>query len=403
MKQVTGRLMAGGVLAALTLTMVLHAQEFKIGKYDVQAHGFGTQGYIKTNDNNWLTMQTSGDGSGVFTDAGLNLGSQITSKLRFGGQVYSRKLGALGDWHPQLDWGMADYKAKPWLGFRGGKVKTVLGLYNDVQDLDFANTYALLPQSIYPIDLRDAMIAHEGGDIYGRTKLAGGLGTIAYTAYGGRRSDSMSSGYPYELKSAVGIHLTSYGGPVFGGDLRWLTPVKNLKLGMSRQNERISAAGTFAGAPYAERSRHDWTNQFYGQYTANRWHAESEYKRYYRDQIASYGTPGAFDIDQDIRGWYVGGGFTVNKWLEGGSYFSHYRDIYGGNLPIVYADAATKDLDKVVTAKFTLNRFTTVKVEGHFMDGAPNEFYPAGFYAAENPKGFANDTNAVVVRTGLSF
>ena len=161
----------------------------------------------------------------------------------------------------------------------------------------------------------------------------------------------------------------------------------------------------YGGAPYAERSRHDWTNQYYGQYTANRWHAESEYKRYYRDQIVMSNTPAAFDVDQDIRGWYVGGGFTVNKWLEGGTYFSHYRDNFGGTLAgiITYADAATKDLDKVVTAKFTINRFTTVKVEGHFMDGAPNEFYPAGFYAAENPNGLAPKTNALVVRTGLSF
>jgi len=396
---------AAGALAILGLSICLHAQEFKIGNKDVQVHGFGTQGFVHTNDNNWLTMNTSGTGSGAFTDAGLNFGSQITSNFRIGGQVYSRKLGALGDWHPQLDWAIADYRVKPWLGFRGGKVKTVLGLYNDVQDLDFANTYALLPQSVYPIDLRDAMIAHEGGDIYGRAKLPNNLGAIAYTAYGGRRSDSMSSGYPYELKSSASIYLTSYGGPVFGGDLRWMTPVKNLKLGISRQNEQITGVGKYAGAPYTERSRHDWTNQFYGQYTANRWHAESEYKRYYRDQIILVGTPGALDIGQDVRGWYVAGGFTVNKWLEGGSYFSHYRDTFGGSLvhEIVYKDAATKDLDKVVTGKFTINRYTTVKVEGHFMDGAPNEFYPAGFYIQENPKGFANNTNALVIRTGLSF
>jgi hypothetical protein len=398
--------MAGAMLTVLTLSISLHAQDFKVGSKTVQVHGFGTQGFIHTDDNNWLTMNTSKIGSGAFTDAGLNMGMQINSKLRIGGQVYSRKLGALGDWHPQLDWALADYKLKPWLGFKGGKVKTVLGLYNDVQDLDFANTYALLPQSVYPIDLRDAMIAHEGGDIYGKANLPHKLGSIGYTAYGGRRSDAMSSGYPYELKSAVQAYLTFYGGPVYGGDLRWKTPVKNLKLGISRLNEQITATGTYQGAPYAERSRHDWTNQYYGQYTANRWHAESEYRRYFRDQIASAGTPAAFDVIQDIRGWYVGGGYTVNKWFEAGSYFSHYRDIFGGTLVHVippYKDAATKNVDKVVTGKFTLNRFTTVKVEGHFMDGAPNEFYPAGFYAAENPKGFADNTNALVVRAGFSF
>ena len=43
---------ASGTLAILGLSVCLHAQEFKIGNKDVQVHGFGTQGYVKTNDNN---------------------------------------------------------------------------------------------------------------------------------------------------------------------------------------------------------------------------------------------------------------------------------------------------------------------------------------------------------------
>ena len=61
------------------------------------------------------------------------------------------------------------------------------------------------------------------------------------------------------------------------------------------------------------------------------------------------------------------------------------------------------DYDKVVTAKLTLNQYTTVKVEGHFMDGNGTALYPAGFYANVNPNGFANNTNALVFRTGFSF
>ena len=80
---------------------------------------------------------------------------QVSDKFRIGAQVYDRKLGELGDWHPSLDWAVADYKVNNWLGFRGGKVKTTLGLYNDTQDLDFLHTFALLPQSVYPTDVRD--------------------------------------------------------------------------------------------------------------------------------------------------------------------------------------------------------------------------------------------------------
>jgi hypothetical protein len=395
------RYATAGVLAAFAFSTVLHAQKITIARRDVQIHGFGTQGFVYTNDNNWLTMNTSGAGSGAFTDAGLSLGSQITHNLRVGGQIYDRKLGKLGNWHPQLDWAIADLRIKPWLGFRGGKVKTVLGLFTDTQDLDFANTFALLPQSVYPIDLRDSTIAHEGGDIYGKAKLGHNLGSVAYTAYGGRRSDIMSSGYPY-LLSGYGIFLKSYGGPVYGGDLRWNAPVRGLTVGVSRLNEQITGKGTYQGSAYEEHSKHDWTNQYYGQYVKDKFHVESEYRRYLRDQIILSGTN---EVETDVRGWYVGGGYTVDKWLELGSYYSHYRIFpFGGpGVAGTNPDAQLHDFDKVVTAKLTLNQYTTVKVEGHFMDGNGAALYPAGFYSNVNRNGFATNTNALVIRTGFSF
>jgi hypothetical protein len=304
---------------------------------------------------------------------------------------------------------MVDYRPKPWLGFRAGKVKTVLGLFTDTQDMDFSNTFALLPQSVYPIDLRDASIAHLGGDIYGREKLGHNLGSIAYTAYGGRRSDNMHSGYPYLLSGLAGIYMTSYGGPVFGGDLRWNPPVRGLTVGMSRLNEMITGKGSYDGKlgipaqpHYQENSKHDWTNQYYGRFVKEKLHAESEYRRYLRDQIIFSGLSW---VETDIRGWYVGGGYQVNRWVEAGSYYSHYRIFPSGGAGVApsYPDAQTHDFDKVVTAKLTLNQYITVKVEGHFMDGNGSALYPAGFYSNVNPSGFANNTNALVVRTGFSF
>src|SRR5579864_9206979 len=162
----------------------LQAQEFKLFDRMVQVHGFASQGFVYTDQNNWLTMHSS-QGSGAFTDFGANISTQITDKFRVGAQVYDRNLGNLGEWHPTLDWAFADYRFKTWLGVRGGKVKTVLGLYNDTQDLDFLHTFALLPQSVYPTDLRDSTIAHVGGDVYGRISLKHRLGDLAYTAYAG--------------------------------------------------------------------------------------------------------------------------------------------------------------------------------------------------------------------------
>ncbi len=173
-------------------------------------HGFASQGFVYTDDNNWLTMNTS-QGSAAWTDFGLNMSSEVTDKLRIGAQGYDRNLGQLGQYHPSLDWAVADYRFKSWFGIRGGKVKTTLGLYNDTQDLDFLRPFALLPQSVYPIDLRDATIAHLGGDVYGNISLKHRLGDLSYTAYAGHRSDSIYSGYPFYL-SSFGGHITSFGG-----------------------------------------------------------------------------------------------------------------------------------------------------------------------------------------------
>ena len=291
MRHVMGKFLAGGTLAALMLASAMQAQEFKVGKVDVQVHGFGTQGYVKTNDNNWLTMNTSGGGSGAFTDAGLNLSSQITPKLRFAAQGYDRRLGQLGDWHPALDWAIADFQVKPWLGLRGGKVKTILGLYNDSQDLDSAHTFALLPQSVYPTDMRDATLAHMGGDVYGTIKTRQ-LGKFSYTGYVGDQFQSVHGGYPY-LLHVHGIYIDNSGGLTYGGDLRWQTPVKGLLAGVSYEenhvrntgqlNPSVALGGPNVSVPYWEQSRSQFTKTIYGTYTHGNLRIDSEYRYFWRD------------------------------------------------------------------------------------------------------------------------
>jgi len=57
-----------------------------------------------------------------------------------------------------------------------------------------------------------------------------------------------------------------------------------------------------------------------------------------------------------------------------------------------------------VSARFDINRFIAVKVEGHFMDGVGNiGMYPDGFYANDNPNGFTPKTNLFVTRIGFNF
>jgi len=409
------RRLFGMVFACFCLGQVsLQAQDFKLFDRDVQVHGFASQGFVYTNDNNWLTMNTS-QGSGAFTEFGVNVSTSITDRLRVGAQLYDRNLGQLGQYHPSLDWAVADYRFRGWLGFRGGKVKTTLGLYTDSQDLDFLHVFALLPQSIYPTDLRDATIAHLGGDVYGNLPLPRRLGDLSYTAYAGHRSDSIYSGYVYYL-SSVGAQIKSYGGLQYGADLRWNTRLKGLLIGASRLNEDITAKGSAinpfnpgAGlVPYSEVSKADWTNQFYGEYAAGRLRIDSEYRRYWRNQSLFNNISESF---ADIRGWYVSGAYRICKRLQIGSYYSHYTitNVVTGAFAVFYPPAtdtnlpANHDYDKVITGRVDLNKHWNMKIEGHFMNGYGSGPYPNGFYTQVNPRGFQPNTDALVLKTGINF
>jgi hypothetical protein len=247
MRLVIGSFTAAAALAALSFSPALRAQEFKFFDRAVQVHGFGSQGYAYSNENNFLTMNTS-HGSPAMTEGALNLSMPISDKFRIGGQGYTRKIGSLDDFRPSLDWAYADYKPASWLGFRGGKVKTALGLYNDTQDMDFLHTWALLPQSIYPTDLRTTFIAHTGGDLYGRIRLQK-AGKLDYTAYAGIRSFDSREGY-YYYSLANGFNIQSISGRTEGWDLKWTTPVKGLMLGSSWTNLTVHRAGQWITGPF---------------------------------------------------------------------------------------------------------------------------------------------------------
>ena len=395
--------------------ITLQAQEFKLFDRMVQVHGFASQGFVYTNDNNWLTMNTS-QGSAAFTDFGINLSSQVTDKLRVGAQGYDRNLGQLGQYHPSLDWAVADYRFASWFGVRAGKVKTTLGLYNDTQDQDFLRVFALLPQSVYPTDLRDATIAHLGGDVYGNVSLRRHLGDLSYTVYAGHRSDSLYSGDAY-VSAQYQVYFSSFGGLQYGADLRWKTPLKGILVGVSRLNEDVAGKGTFINplgsgtslVPYSEVSKADGTTQSYVEYTTGKLRIDSEYRRYVHDGIINLGL---IETISNVRAWYVAGTYRILRRLEIGSYSSHFSltsVAVAGPLGALVPPETDTSLpanhiyDKVITARIDLKNFWNMKVEGHFMDGYASSNYPDGFYPQVNPQGFKPNTNALVLKTSLNF
>jgi hypothetical protein len=387
--------------AALSgLPGLLHAQfDFTVADKKVQIHSFGSQGFMYSDQNNYMSMPTS-KGSFAFTDAGANISTNITDKFRVGAQIYLRNVGEFGNWHPEIDWAYGDYKFKNWFGFRAGKVKTTLGLFNEVQDMDSLHTFAVLPQAIYPIEWRSTLIAHTGGDLYGEIPVKH-LGTFAYTAYSGMQPQDLRSGYDVAA-AAVGVTYTYRTGRETGGDLRLTLPV-GVVLGASYLDSDITGKGTYTAAgvttPYHQDTTTNSLAQYYVQYSVKGFRLDAEYRKNIRD-VNLFRTAVATKSSVDSRGWYVAGTYRVSKRFE----ISGYRSQYFVDTRKDTTPALAHEYDTAVAGRVDLNNHWYVKCEGHFIYGNPTTSSAArGFYAVANPAGIQPRTNLLVVRTGFSF
>src|SRR5215510_6970108 len=180
----------------------------------LETHGFVSQGYIRTTDNNYLARSASSHGSFEFTEMGINFTQPLGEHLRAGIQLFARDLGPLGNYDIKADWFYLDYRWTDALGLRAGRIKIPFGLYNEVNDIDSARVPILLPQSLYPIVNRNLLLAQTGAELYGYLgmDIAGGL---EYRFYGG----TLYADPPVLPAGAV---LNKYKVPyLFGGRVMW--------------------------------------------------------------------------------------------------------------------------------------------------------------------------------------
>ena len=390
--------------AALSAQDLSPYTSFTVFDKTFQFHGFVSEGYADTNDNNYLTMQTSKGGTFEMTDAGVNLSTQLTDHLRVGAQVYARDIGELGKWHPTLDWGFVDYKFTDWFGVRAGKVKTVLGLYNDTQDLETLQTWALLPQSTYPLDLRASNIAHTGGDFYGTISLRR-AGSLSYTAYAGLRSFDPWGGY-YYFSLANGFNIENISGHTEGWDLRWNTPISGLTIGSSWVNSTINRGGQwfngpFSGYYYDITDNPERTIAGYLDFVHDKWHFSAEFRNFNNiDEIGSslFGSA-PFPFNDGDQQSYESAAYRISKYVEIGTYYSHFHV----DTPNAGDPNSSHINDNTITARFDLTSHWDLKVEEHFIRGYGGAYAAEGFYTTQNPNGFKPNTNLLLVRTGWNF
>jgi hypothetical protein len=390
--------MLGISLAFAPAKLEAQFNQFTIDGQTFQVHGFASQGYAGSNQNNYLTMDTS-KGSFAFTDGGLNVTTSFGDKFRVGAQGYIRDVGQLGGGRFELDWAFGDYKFKDWFGIRAGKVKTTLGLFTDTQDAESLHTWALLPQSIYPTDLRTSSIAHTGGDIYGEVSLKR-AGTLNYTAYAGSRSNDTRSGYYFNTQD-TGVPIKTFKGTLIGMDVRWNTPVSGLTVGTSFMDERDNITGQYAAygnVPYLITSDPNHATAVYADYTRGKLRLNSELRiNKSIDNFTLLGNTSLANVGN--KGWFASAAYRLTSRLELGAYNSRFYV----DKPSTPEAAANHIFDQTISARFDLTRWWDWKVEGHFINGYGDLYSAHGFYLRSNPGGTKPATDLLIVRTGFYF
>jgi hypothetical protein len=353
----------------------------------IEIHGFVTQGFLFSSHNNYLTMKSS-DGSAQWTDGALSVSDSLTDKLRVGIQLHMYQLGDLGGPNVQVDWASGDYRVNDYFGFRAGKVKTPIGLFNDSQDVDAVFLWTLLPQCVYPIDNKSYLLSHVGGEVYGGLPLGSRAGKLEYRGYAGQNSLDLTGGYIKQFADAGLVFTSAPGGKVYGGDLRWQAPLTGLTFGSSALVEALdgtAAAGSIHLSPNVISAE-------YAQFTKGKFYFAGEYWRTPINVTLTIG-PAVIPVPVDVRSWYAMGSYRLSKKFQAGGYYSHLVDKTGDT-----TQPGNYSKDWVVSGRDDFNDYFYGKIEGHFLRGTG-----LGYYNSTNPNGLQPNSNMLAAKIGFSF
>jgi hypothetical protein len=360
---------------------------------NIQIHGYATQGFLYTTQNNIFTTKSS-DGSPEWTEAVVNISAQPMPKLRVGVQGRYFLLGNFGD-AITLDWAAADYKANNQFGARFGKVKTPSGLFNETQDIDPSYIWSLLPQGIYPITSRNSILAHYGGVVYGTLKLGPQLGKLEYRGWGGEREIEANDGY-WVTQQEEGLNLVNgVNEVVSGGALHWITPLSGLMLGssLSRSNPSsvvITAAnGAVSGTESLSKINEP---DFFAHYEKDKLMVAAEYQRTPLSVNIQFPGPVAPADLVDLRAWYGMASYKLTGKLTVGTYESQYFDRDTALGPSRYSK------DWAFSGRYDFNQFLYAKAEQHVIDGTAQ-----GYDITLNLNGLQPNTKLTILKMGVSF
>ncbi len=359
------------LLASVAFNQYTLASELEEDWFTVDIHGFISQGYLKSDKNQFYA--NTKDGTFQFNEVGVNFSTELTDSLRVGLQLLSRDLGDVGNNAIEIDWAYGLYRWKDWLTLQAGLIKTPWGLYNDTRDLDMLRTPIFLPPSLYVEEARGIYNSIWGIGV-GGSFLLGNVGALNYQCgFGEKDITPMIK----ELQDGPYVNILDITvGNILGGIIDWETPLDGLRLRTSLG--RYDYEGEFQvlspGGETPESAPPQWfpihkqdKNNFYSIFSAEyTWNNLVLATEYYSENH------GHKDPEE---GYYASAAYRVSDWLELGAYYS-----------VAYPDARDKNGEKlheatgrpeffawqkewVLTTRFDFNEYWLLKLEGHFING----------------------------------
>jgi hypothetical protein len=384
------------IAASMLLFASASASAQSMDDLNLQIHGYATQGFLYTTNNNILTTSSS-DGSPAWTETVVNVSAQPTPKLRVTVQARYFLLGNFGN-TITLDYALADYKISDRFGLRFGKVKTPSGLFNEIQDIDPSYMWSLLPQSIYPIASRNSLLSHYGGAVYGTLPLSSKLGKLEYRGWGGERSIGTDDGYLLSERELGIVLPNGLDAVAYGAALHWKTPLPGFMIGASLNHENASSNvivdtipgyGAFNGA--FQLKSLDIPNYF-ASYEKQKLMLAGEFTRL--PVNATIQVPGVFAQSQkiDYRGWYGMASYKLTDKLSVGMYDSQFFDHQAVLGPARYSK------DWAISGRYDFNQFLYAKAEQHFINGTA-----LSYDTDLNPGIIKPVTKLTILKIGVSF
>jgi hypothetical protein len=380
---------------ALVFGVVPGASAQSLDDLNIQFHGYATQGFLYTTNNNILTTESS-NGSPAWTEAVVNVSSKPSSKLRIAVQARYFLLGNYGN-AITLDFASADYKANDKFGIRFGKVKVPSGLFNESQDIDPTYMWSLLPQSVYPIGSRNSILSIYGGVVYGTMPLGEKMGKLEYRGWGGETVIPAGDGFLLAQTEQGIAYPSGLAGAGSGAALRWRTPLPGLLIGASdTKNMQLNSPITVSNGAVTGIQTIPAFNQphFFAKYERNKFLVAYEYTRLpvaVSVQVnIPHAPPTAFRNDQ--RDWYGMGSYKVTDKLTVGVYDSQFT---GKSDPL---GPARYSKDWTVSGRYDFNEFIYLKAEQHFIEGTG-----ADYDANLNTGTLQPTTKLTILKVGVSF